>query len=392
MKLYDHNPDYIKLADKYAVKEIVAKRIGTEHIIPTLGVWDRAEDIEWDKLPERFVLKTTHGGGNNGVVICSDINSFDKEAAVRKLSEGLRHDSFAYGREWPYKYVPRRIIAEEYIEPRPNVKDLPDYKWYCFNGEPKFCQVIQDRSEKETIDFFDNEWKHQKFTGLNHVAGPAAVPPKKPANLDVQIRIARELSKNLSYVRVDLYDMGDNTYFGEVAFYPNSGMEVFSPEQYNELLGHMIISHGQKRGGVIIRCLHNDELQILPPDLQDYKFFCFNGVPKILFIASERNNPYTETRFDFFDEEYNHLNMFNGHPHADIVPAKPANYEEMVECAKMLSEGFYFMRADLYSVNGKVYFGETTFYHNSGMVPFVPNEWDETMGSWMELPTMTTYE
>ncbi len=249
LKLYDHNPDYVKMVDKYTVKDIVAGIIGAEHVIPTLGVWNRAEDIDWENLPDKFVLKTTHGGGNEGVVICKDKLTFDREGAISKLNAGLKHDSSAYGREWPYRFVERRIIAEQYIDPAPNVTDLPDYKWYCFNGEPKYCQVIQDRSSNEKIDFFDTEWNHQEFTGLNPAAGPAAVPPARPINLDTQIRIARELSKGMPYSRIDLYETGENTYFGEITLYPMSGMGSFSPEQYNEILGQMLVLPGENRGG-----------------------------------------------------------------------------------------------------------------------------------------------
>ena len=240
LKLYNRRPEYTIMVDKYAVKDYVAKIIGSEHVIPTLGAWNRPEDIEWDKLPSRFVLKTTHGGGNTGVIICRDKASFDRLKAVRDLNKSLKQDLYKTLREWPYRNVPRRIIAEEYIEPGPNVKDLPDYKWYCFNGEPKYCQVIQNRSTKETIDFFDTEWNHQAFTGLNPSAGPSEVTPERPANLELQIKIALELSKNIPFSRVDLYEAGDNTFFGEMTFYPKSGFGAFKPKEYNELLGNMI--------------------------------------------------------------------------------------------------------------------------------------------------------
>ena len=249
LKLYDRNPKYVSLVDKFAVKQIVAGKIGVEHIIPTIGVWDKAEDIEWDKLPDKFVLKTTHGGGNNGVIVCKDKSTLDKAAVIKRLSEGLKHDSAAYGREWVYRDVKRRIIAEQYIDPSPNVEDLPDYKWYCFNGEPKYCQVIQNRSTTETIDFFDSEWNHQEFVGLNPAAVHATVPPSRPSNLDTQVKIARKLSKGMSYSRIDLYDTGDKTYFGEVTLFPNSGLGTFTPERYNELLGQLIVLPGEKRGG-----------------------------------------------------------------------------------------------------------------------------------------------
>lgn len=240
LKLHDRNPEYVKMVDKFAVKDIVAGIIGPEHIIPTLGVWDCADSIEWETLPDKFVLKTTHGGGNSGVVICKDKATFDKGEAVRKLTEGLKHDSSAYGREWPYRFVKRRIIAEQYIAPSRNVFDLPDYKWYCFNGEPKYCQVIQDRSTIETIDFFDNDWKHQEFVGLNPAAGHAAVLPERPANLKTHLQIARLLSKDIPFSRIDLYDTGDRVFFGELTLFPNSGLGVFTPEHYNELLGQLI--------------------------------------------------------------------------------------------------------------------------------------------------------
>ena len=240
LKLYDHNPEYVMMVDKYAVKNYVSDKIGSAFIIPTYGVWDKAEDIEWDLLPDKFVLKTTHGGGSNGVVICRDKKSFDKEEAIRTLSIGLRQNSFDYGREWPYKFVPHRIIAEKYIVPAQNEIDLPDYKWFCFNGEPKFCQVIQDRSTNETIDFFDTDWNHQGFIGLNPDAGNASVPPAKPQNLNKQISIARILSKDIPFSRIDLYEIEGDIYFGEITFYPRSGLGRFKPSEYNNIFGDLV--------------------------------------------------------------------------------------------------------------------------------------------------------
>lgn len=252
MKLYDRRPIYTTMVDKFAVKKYVADIIGEEYIIPTLGVWDRPEDIEWDKLPNQFVLKCTHDSG--GLVICRDKSKLDKGTAIEKLRASLKRNYWLAGREWPYKDVPRRIIAEKYMEVNPQIKDLPDYKWYCFNGEPKYCQVIQNRSSEEKIDFFDTEWKHQEFVGLNPVdgpvAGPAAVEPARPVNLEAHIRIARELSKDMPFSRVDLYEINDKTWFGEITLYPTSGTSgTFTPERYNEILGDMIKLPGKKGGG-----------------------------------------------------------------------------------------------------------------------------------------------
>lgn len=254
LKLYNRRPEYTQMVDKYAVKDYVAKIIGDEYIIPTLGVWDKPEDIEWESLPDKFVLKTTIGGGSSGVVICRDKSTFDRENAIKRLKYSLDNDDiYRTLKEWPYKNVPHRIIAEKYIDSVPNVKDLPDYKWYCFGGEPKFCQVIQNRSTKETIDFFDTEWKHQDFVGLNHVIGPAfdfaVTEIERPSHLQTHLQIARKLSKGLPFSRIDLYETGNNTYFGEITFYPMSGMGVFKPDQYNDILGKMIELPGEKRGG-----------------------------------------------------------------------------------------------------------------------------------------------
>lgn len=237
MKLYDRNPEYIKMVDKYEAKKYVADRIGEEHIIKTLGVWDRVEDIDYSMLPNQFVLKCTHDSG--GIVICKDKRKLNVEEANRKLKKGLEADYYAQNREWPYKGVKRRIIAEEYM--------------------------------------------------------------------------------------VD-----------------ESGTE-----------------------------------------LKDYKIFCFNGEPKALFVGSNRG---VDTRFDFFDMEYNHLPIINGHPVADSTPAKPKGFDEMKELAKKLSAGIPHVRVDFYDVNGKVYFGELTFCHWSGFTPFEPEEWDYKFGEWLELP------
>ena len=241
LKLYNRKPEYIQMVDKYAVKEYVSKTIGEEYVIPTLGVWDKPEDIEWDKLPNQFVLKTTHGGGSTGVVICKNKSEFDKQEAIKKLNVSLKMDVYRLLKEWPYKNVRKRIIAEKYIMPAEGLKDLSDYKWYCFNGEPKFCQVIQERTSKETIDFFDTDWNHQEFVGLNPKAGQAVVPPIRPEPLDVQIQIASRLSHNIPFSRIDLYEVGNHVYFGEITFYPMSGLGSFKPIQYNDILGQMIV-------------------------------------------------------------------------------------------------------------------------------------------------------
>jgi len=249
LKLYNRRPEYTMMVDKYAVKEYVGSIIGSQYVIPTLGVWDRPEDIEWEKLPNQFVLKTTHGGGNTGVVICRNKETIDKAVVVQKLNKSLKQNIYKNLREWPYKNVPKRIIAEKYISPVPEVNDLPDYKWYCFDGEPKYCQVIQNRSAQETIDFFDTKWNHQEFIGLTQGAVHADVLPECPADLEDQIRVAKELSQSMPYSRIDLFHTGEKTYFGEITLYPASGFGYFEPGQYNELIGTMVQLTGERVGG-----------------------------------------------------------------------------------------------------------------------------------------------
>lgn len=240
LKLYDRNPLYTKLVDKDDVKKYVADIIGYEYVIPTLGVWNKFDDIEFDKLPDQFVLKCTHDSG--GVVICKDKLKFDKESARKKINMCLKHSFYWGQREWPYKNVKHCIIAEKYME------------------------------DKRTHD------------------------------------------------------------------------------------------------------------------LRDYKFFAFDGKVHALFVATERHEDREETKFDFFDEKYNHLNFTNGHPNADIVPEKPRTFNTMIELAEKLSKGIPQVRVDFYEVNGKTYFGEMTFSHWSGMIPFNPEIWDYKFGEWIRLP------
>jgi len=241
LKLYNRKPEYTKLVDKYEVKKYVADLIGEEYIIPTLGVWDKFDDIEFDTLPNSFVLKCTHDSG--GLVICEDKSKFDFEAAKSKIERSLKRNYYKHGREWVYKNIKPRIIAEEFM---------------------------QDKTTKE---------------------------------------------------------------------------------------------------------------------LRDYKFFAFDGVPKVLFVASERQNKEEETKFDFFDMDYNHLDFTNGHPNADRLPQKPLGFEEMKKLAGELSKDIPQLRVDFYEVDGKIYFGELTFFHWSGTMPFKPCEWDEKLGDYIKLPS-----
>lgn len=245
LKLYNRKPEYTQMVDKFGVKEYVANIIGEEYIIPTLCVWDRVEDIDWDALPNQFVLKCTHDSG--GLVICKDKATLDIQKATKKLKKSMQRDYFYDNREWPYKNVKKRIIAEKFIEVQGH-QDIPDYKFFCFNGEPMYCQVIRDRNTKETIDFYDMKWNHMPFVGLNPVAKNVLEPilrnglqpVVKPLHLDNMIAVCKKLAKNIPFSRIDLYVVEDREYFGEITFYPMSGMGGFHPQEWNYTFGSWI--------------------------------------------------------------------------------------------------------------------------------------------------------
>ena len=238
LKINDIHPEYTKMVDKVEAKNYVASQVGSKYIIPTLGVWNTVDDIDWTSLPKQFVVKATNDSG--GIVVCKDKSSLDIEKAKDKLRRLGGRDYTLTSKEYPYRKVPHRFIAEEYME-------------------------------------------------------------------------------------------------------DESGYE-----------------------------------------LKDYKIFCFDGEPKFLFVATGRQQ--NDTRFDFYDTEFNHLPLTNGHANADVWPVKPENFDEMLEVAGKLSKGIPHVRVDLYNINGKIYFGELTFFHWSGMMPFEPMEWDYQFGKYLKLP------
>lgn len=238
LKLQNRNPLYTKMVDKYEAKKYVANIIGEEYIIPTLGVWDKAEDIDFDTLPDQFVLKATHDSGR--VIICRDKSTLDRSWAIEEMRQSLKRDFYSVTREWPYKNVPRRIIAEQLLIDETGTKDIKDYKFFCFNGEPKYCQVIRDRFTEETIDFYDMEWEHQIFVGLNPVARNGKTPVARPKTLETMRQICRKQAKGIPFVRIDLYEVNGKVYFGEITFYPMSGMGTFTPNRWNYILGDLI--------------------------------------------------------------------------------------------------------------------------------------------------------
>lgn len=235
LKLHDIHPEYTELVDKVAVKAHVSKLIGSEHIIQTLGVWDTVEEINWDSLPARFVIKCT--GDSGGVVVCKDKSTLDIEAAQAKLLNGWGQNYYKYNKEYPYRNIKPRIIAEVYMEDESGY-ELKDYKIFCSYGQPKFLFVATGRQCGDVrFDFYDTEFNHLSVTNDHPNAD---VWPTRPKNFDEMLRIASRLSEGIPQVRVDLYNCNGRIYFGELTFFHFSGLHPFVPQEWDFRFGQMI--------------------------------------------------------------------------------------------------------------------------------------------------------
>lgn len=237
LKLHNRKAEYTQMVDKYAVKKYVAKIIGEDYIIPTLAVYDKVDEIDFNSLPNQFVLKCTHDSG--GIILCKDKNLLNFNSAKRKLQSSLKKSYFYRNREWPYKNVPHRIILEEFLVDESGY-ELKDYKFFCFNGNPIFCQVIKGRNNHMTIDFFDKEWNHYPFHEPKSYPF-SDTPIMRPHNYEKMLEIASKLSKGHPFIRVDLYDINGNIKFGELTFYPTSGCEGFEPQEWDKKFGDLLI-------------------------------------------------------------------------------------------------------------------------------------------------------
>lgn len=229
LKLYDHNPLYTTLVDKFAVKKWVAEKIGKEYVIPTIAVYETADQIDIAKLPDRFVLKCTHDSGS--FAICRDKESFDVESAKRMLDLGLKNDFYKKHREWPYKNVPRRIIAEQFLEDNRS-SELRDYKFFCMDGKCKSVLIVTNKtgSGKTYYDYFDFDFNHLDFT-RGHPNSPFKV--SKPELFEEMKALSEELSEGITNVRCDFYEANGRIYFGEMTFFPASGIIPFRPDKFD---------------------------------------------------------------------------------------------------------------------------------------------------------------
>ncbi len=234
LKLHDHKPEYTIMADKFGVKEFIDKTIGQEYIIPLLGVWEDFDDINFDLLPNQFVLKCTHDSGS--VVICRDKRTFDYQNARIRLEKRLKMNYFWPDREWVYRGIKQQIIAEKYVSDGND--SLIPYKIFNFKGKPEIIQVIQgDKTSEESIDYYDTKWNlldlHQNFPNSSkHIP--------KPKELGRILELSSKLSKGIPFVRTDFYIIDGHVFFSEFTFYSDSGAERFYPDHWDKDLGDLI--------------------------------------------------------------------------------------------------------------------------------------------------------
>ncbi len=242
LKLHDRNPIYTDFADKYAAKERVKSILGKDYVIPTYGVWNSADEIDFSNLPNRFVLKCTHDSG--GVLICTDKNQFDFDTAKRKLNALLHKNYYWSCREWPYKNINPKIIAEEYLQKSERVSP-DDYKIFVFSGKAYCIQVDYDRFTDHHRNFYSLDWEYMPFTTLYPTNPNKTIP--RPSCLEELVSSSEKLAKALEdpmFLRTDFYILGDRIYFGEVTFYHGGGTEPFYPSEYDYILGEKIIIGG----------------------------------------------------------------------------------------------------------------------------------------------------
>ena len=233
LKLYDRNPFYTQLVDKYEVRKYIAKNIGEEYLFQLLGVWDRVDDIDFSKLPMQFVLKCTHDSGS--VYICKDKNKFDIEKVKKEISKALKKNYYYHGREWIYKNIKPRIICEKYMVDKNGVAAI-DHKFMCFNGKAKFSYLCLNRNSTTgtKVDCYDMNWKELTLEINSRKSG--TITPK-PNNFNKMIEIAEKISNKIIFLRVDFYNIDGKLYLGELTFYLYSGWNIFKPSSYNYILG-----------------------------------------------------------------------------------------------------------------------------------------------------------
>lgn len=238
LKIHDRKPEYTQMVDKAGVKDYITKTIGEQYVIPTLGVWKHFDEIDFTILPEKFVLKCTHDSG--GLVICKDKKTLDKDSAKKKIEKCLKKNYFYGTREWPYKDVEPRIIAEPLLE-QANGEEICDYKVMCFNGKAKLIELHMNRhSDHHTQDFYDVNWQKTEISQGKGYGGCSDIEVPKPSCLDKMLQLSETLTKDMAHCRVDWYVVNGHLYFGELTFFDGSGFDLFDRYEDDLLLGSWI--------------------------------------------------------------------------------------------------------------------------------------------------------
>lgn len=239
LKLYNRLPEYTMMVDKYLVRDYIREQLGEEYLIPLVGAWDSPDEIDFDALPDKFVLKCNHNSGV-GMYICRDKSKMDVDKVKKELRRGLDQNYYLLHREWPYKDVKRKIICEKFMSDAPGASDFTDYKFFCFNGKVDSVMVCLERSSGETkFYFFDENWelKRLNIRGKN---APEGFTIPKPECMDEMFKIAAKLSVGMPFVRVDLYQSNGQIYFGELTFFPDSGFDANLLPETDEYFGKLI--------------------------------------------------------------------------------------------------------------------------------------------------------
>ena len=247
LKRYHRPAVMVELADKYAVRRHVAEQIGAGSLNELYGVWDDPNRIDFTALPDRFVLKVTWGSGMN--IFCRDKSAFDEDEAIRMLCEWMRRSTYWNYREWHYRLMKPRIICERLLQ-EADGQVPPDFKFHCFNGEPRFIQVDIDRFEEHKRSVFDLEWKEMPFR-IKHPPSAGMLP--RPANLEELLHCARRLAQGFPFARIDLYSIHGRVVFGEITFYPEGGVSYFLPSSYDVYWGTQLELPDRRRGQRAVR-------------------------------------------------------------------------------------------------------------------------------------------
>lgn len=381
LKIHDHKPEYTMMVDKYKSKEYVGNIIGGKYIIPTIGVWDNFEEIDFDALPNQFVLKCTHDSG--GLVVCRDKAKLDLDATRKKIETSLLNNFYYMGREWPYKNVPHKIIAEQFMS-----DNLRDHKLFGSDSVPRMILVYSQRFTKEGVkeEFYDEVWSclnAQRFTGGNPI-----FPIQRRKQYKMIKQLARELYEKTSCARIDFYEINENKYFAEMTFDSVCDMDKINPDMWNSKFEEMtgLFLNGcelnlNEYSVIFSNSYYNSNVE---KAINDYKIFCFNGKIDSIMVCTGREKGHPD--FYFYDRNWNRLYYQHDFLEKKNNIDKPRNLDEMIQLAEILCKGHNHIRVDLFDVDDNIYFGELTFFDNSGFDTDISYETDLKWGKQIVLP------